>query len=198
MALAPEIGLLGGSFDPVHLAHIALALAALDTLGLDHVELLPAAQPWQRSTLNAGPDHRLRMLELACGDEPRLRVNPLELERAGPTYTLDTLRALPQGPRYTWIMGADQLGNFCTWHGWREIIQLVRLAVAQRPGTALTPPPALADALPAGALRLIPFTAQNISATAIRRSLAAGRPADDMLDPRVLDYIRVHQLYRHR
>lgn len=198
MALAPEIGLLGGSFDPVHRAHIALALAALDTLALDHVELLPAAQPWQRSTLNASPEHRLRMLELACRDEPRLQVNPLELERAGPTYTLDTLRALPQGPRYTWIMGADQLVNFCTWHDWREIIRLVRLAVAQRPGTPLTTPPALATALPAGALQLIPFTARNISATSIRRSLAAGRPADDMLDPRVLDYIHVHQLYRHR
>lgn len=198
MALAPEIGLLGGSFDPVHRAHIALALAALDTLALDHVELLPAAQPWQRSTLNASPEHRLRMLELACRDEPRLQVNPLELERAGPTYTLDTLRALPQGPRYTWIMGADQLVNFCTWHGWREIIRLVRLAVAQRPGTPLTTPPALATALPAGALQLIPFTARNISATSIRRSLAAGRPANDMLDPRVLDYIHVHQLYRHR
>jgi nicotinate-nucleotide adenylyltransferase len=198
MALAPEIGLLGGSFDPVHRAHIALALAALDTLALDHVELLPAAQPWQRSTLNASPEHRLRMLELACRDEPRLQVNPLELERAGPTYTLDTLRALPQGPRYTWIMGADQLVNFCTWHDWREIIRLVRLAVAQRPGTPLTTPPALATALPAGALQLIPFTARNISATSIRRSLAAGRPANDMLDPRVLDYIHVHQLYRHR
>lgn len=198
MALAPEIGLLGGSFDPVHRAHIALALAALDTLALDHVELLPAAQPWQRSTLNASPEHRLRMLELACRDEPRLQVNPLELERAGPTYTLDTLRALPEGPRYTWIMGADQLVNFCTWHDWREIIRLVRLAVAQRPGTPLTTPPALATALPAGALQLIPFTARNISATSIRRSLAAGRPANDMLDPRVLDYIHVHQLYRHR
>lgn len=198
MALAPEIGLLGGSFDPVHRAHIALALAALDTLALDHVELLPAAQPWQRSTLNASPEHRLRMLELACRDEPGLQVNPLELERAGPTYTLDTLRALPQGPRYTWIMGADQLVNFCTWHDWREIIRLVRLAVAQRPGTPLTTPPALAKALPAGAPQLIPFTARNISATSIRRSLAAGRPADDMLDPRVLDYIHVHQLYRHR
>lgn len=198
MALAPEIGLLGGSFDPVHRAHIALALAALDTLALDHVELLPAAQPWQRSTLNASPEHRLRMLELACRDEPGLQVNPLELERAGPTYTLDTLRALPQGPRYTWIMGADQLVNFCTWHDWREIIRLVRLAVAQRPGTPLTTPPALAEALPAGTLQLIPFTARNISATSIRRSLAAGRPADDMLDPRVLDYIHVHQLYRHR
>lgn len=198
MAVTAEIGLLGGSFDPVHQAHIALALAALDTLALDHVQLLPAARPWQRSALSAGPDHRLRMLEIACGGEPRLQVNPLELQRTGPTYTIDTLRALPQGPRYTWIMGADQLVNFCTWHDWREIVQRVRLAVAQRPGSPLATPPALAQALPPGALRLIPFTARDTSATAIRQSLAAGDSADDMLDPRVLDYIRTHQLYRLR
>lgn len=198
MAVAPEIGLLGGSFDPVHRAHIALALAALDTLSLDHVELLPAARPWQRSGLSAEPGHRLRMLEIACDGEARLQVNPLELQRTGPTYTIDTLMALPQGPRYTWIMGADQLANFCTWHDWRGIIQRVQLAVAQRPGTPLTTPPLLAEALPPGAPRLIPFTARNISATMIRRSLAAGKPADDMLDPGVLDYIRTHQLYRHR
>lgn len=198
MAVALEIGLLGGSFDPVHRAHIALALAALDTLSLDHVELLPAARPWQRSRLSAGPEHRLRMLEIACRGQARLHVNPLELQRAGPTYTIDTLMALPQGPRYTWIMGADQLANFCTWHGWRDIIRRVRLAVAQRPGTPLMTPPALAEALPPGELRLIPFAAQDISSTMIRQSLAAGKPANDMLDPGVLDYIRAHQLYRHR
>jgi nicotinate-nucleotide adenylyltransferase len=198
MAVVPEIGLLGGSFDPVHRAHTALALAALDALSRDHVELLPAARPWQRSTLSAGPAHRLRMLEIACRGDARLQVNPLELQRTGPTYTIDTLMALPQGPHYTWIMGADQLANFCTWHDWRGIIERVQLAVAQRPGTPLTTPPVLAEALAPGAPRLIPFAARNFSATLIRESLAAGRPVNDMLDPGVQDYIRAHQLYRHR
>jgi nicotinate-nucleotide adenylyltransferase len=192
---ARDVGLLGGSFDPVHRVHVALARAALDTLGLDRVDLLPAAHPWQRGTLGASPEHRLRMLQLACADDPRLRANPAELRRAGPTYTIDTLLALPAGPRYTWILGADQLANFCTWHRWQDIARLVRLAVAQRPGTPLAPPPELEAVLPPGALCHIPFPAQDVSATAIRHALATGGAVDDMLDPRVLDYIRAQRLY---
>jgi len=192
-----DVGLLGGSFDPVHRAHIALAQAALETLDLDHVDLLPAARPWQRGNLGAAPEHRLNMLRLACGDHPGLRVNPIEIGRAGATYTVDTLLALPQGPRYIWILGADQLANFCTWHRWRDIVRLVHLAVAERPGTSSTPPDELAAALPSGSLHHIPFAARDVSATAIRESLAKGGPVDDMLDPRVLDYIHTHRLYTH-
>jgi nicotinate-nucleotide adenylyltransferase len=195
MAVTPQVGLLGGSFDPVHRVHIALAQAARDALGLEHVELLPAARPWQRGRLGAAPEHRLRMLELACADDPGLRVNPIELRRAGDTYTIDTLAALPATARYTWILGSDQLANFCTWHRWRELLGHVRLAVAERPGTPVAPPPELAHALAPGGLVRIPFTPQPVSATSIRQDLAAGRPVDAMLDPRVLDYIRAHRLY---
>lgn len=195
MAVTPQVGLLGGSFDPVHRVHIALAQAARDALGLEHVELLPAARPWQRGRLGAAPEHRLRMLELACADVPGLRINPIELRRAGDTYTIDTLAALPSTVRYTWILGSDQLANFCTWHRWRELLRHVRLAVAERPGSSVAPPPELADALAPGGLVRIPFTPQPVSATAIRQALAAGRPVDAMLDPRVLDYIRAHRLY---
>ncbi len=195
MAVTPQVGLLGGSFDPVHRAHIALAQAARDALGLEHVELLPAARPWQRGRLGATSEHRLRMLELACADDPGLRVNPIELHRAGVTYTIDTLAALPATARYTWILGSDQLANFCTWHRWRELLQHVRLAVAERPGTPVAPSPELAQALPPDGLVRIPFTPQPISATAIRQDLAAGRPVDAMLAPRVLDYIHAHRLY---
>ncbi|CAM3872837.1 nicotinate (nicotinamide) nucleotide adenylyltransferase [Castellaniella denitrificans] len=195
MAVTPQVGLLGGSFDPVHRAHIALAQAARDALDLEHVELLPAARPWQRGRLGAAPEHRLRMLELACAGDPRLRVNPIELLRDGDTYTIDTLAALPAAARYTWILGSDQLANFCTWHRWRDLLRHVRLAVAERPGTPVAPPPELERALAPGGLVRIPFTPRPISATAIRRDLAAGRPVDTMLDPRVLDYIRTHRLY---
>ena len=193
-----SVGLLGGTFDPVHRVHIELAEAALESLALDHVELLPAARPWQRGDLGAAPEQRLEMLQIACEGHTGLRVNPIEIQRAGATYTVETLRALPSGLHYTWIMGTDQLANFCTWHRWREIIQLVRLAVALRPGTSLTPPEPLASALAAGALIHIPFDAQPVSATLIRNELASGRTADDMLDPRVLDYIRRHYLYTYR
>ena len=195
MAVTPQVGLLGGSFDPVHRAHIALALAARDALGLDRVELLPAARPWQRGQLSAAPAHRLRMLELACTGIPGLHINPVELERGGHTYTIDTLAALPATARYTWILGADQLANFCTWHQWRDVLRYVRLAVAERPGASTTPPEPLAQALTPGGLIRIPFTPQPVSATAIRQALATGQPVDSVLDARVLDYIRAHQLY---
>ncbi len=195
MAVTPQVGLLGGSFDPVHRAHIALAQAARDALGLAHVELLPAARPWQRGRLGAAPEHRLRMLELACADDPRLRINPIELRRDGNTYTIDTLAALPATTRYTWILGSDQLANFCTWHRWRDLLRHVRLAVAERPGTPVAPPPELAQALAPDGLVRVPFTPQAISATAIRQALAAGQPVDAILDSRVLDYIHAHRLY---
>ncbi len=196
MGVVPRIGLLGGSFDPVHRAHIALAQAALEALALDRVELLPAHRPWQRQALGAGPDHRRRMLEIACRDDPRLLVNPIELQRPGATYTIDTLDALPPA-RYTWILGADQLANFCTWHRWRDIIARVRLAVAQRPGSVDTPPIDLQQALDQSghALLRIPFPPLAITATGIRHALRTGGPVDDMLDPNVLEYIRTHHLY---
>lgn len=194
----PQVGLLGGSFDPVHRAHIALARAACQALRLEWVELLPAGQPWQRGQLGASPEHRMRMLQLACGDDPTLRINPIELNRPGATYTIDTLAALPRTAQYTWILGADQLANFCTWHRWRDILHYVRLAVAQRPGATMTPPDALMQALPPGGLVRIPFPPQEISASAIRRALAEGQSVETQLDPRVLEYIRTHRLYQRR
>lgn len=191
-----RVGLLGGSFDPVHQAHIELARAALDALALDRVELLPAHQPWQRRALGASPEHRQRMLEIACRHDPRLLVNPIELQRAGTTYTIDTLEALPPA-QYTWILGADQLANFCTWHRWRDIIARVRLAVAQRPGSSTVAPPELSQALAEGRGELLhlPFPPIAVSATDIRQALRTGGSVDDMLDPNVLEYIRTHHLY---
>lgn len=191
------VGLLGGSFNPVHRAHIALAQAACEALSLDYVELIPAAHPWQRGDLGASPEQRLQMLQLACTTDPRLRVNPIEIQRAGTTYTIDTLLALPAGPHYLWILGADQLANFCTWHRWRDIVRLVTLAVAQRPGASTQAPDALAAVLPEGSLLHIPFAPQDVSATAIRQALAQGQDVSALLDPGVLDYIRAHQLYAH-
>ncbi|MFT0532279.1 nicotinate (nicotinamide) nucleotide adenylyltransferase [Castellaniella hirudinis] len=196
MAVAPRVGLLGGSFDPVHKAHIALALAAIQALSLDQVQLLPAGQPWQKPALGATAQHRLAMLLLACRHHPQLAVNPAELHRAGVTYTIDTLLALPDTARYTWIMGADQLLNFCSWHRWRDIIQHARLAVAQRPGSALRIPPALQAVLPADGLVRLPFPPQDIAATAIRQALRQGQTQIPALDPAVLDYIRTHGLYQ--
>lgn len=195
--MAINAGLLGGSFDPVHLAHIALARAARQFLELDYVELLPAANPWQRAPLSASGAHRLAMLTIALHNEPGLQVNTLELERGGPSYTIDTLRELPSGPDYYWILGADQLENFCSWRSWRDIAVLARLAVAQRPGSILQAPAALSKHLADIDRPLIhlPFEPTAISATTIRHNLATGMSTAGMLDVAVAQYIQQNGLY---
>ena len=197
MAVRPRIGLLGGSFDPVHRAHIALARAAHRHLRLDRVDLIPAGQPWQRRPLAATPEQRLHMLELACLGEPGLDINTSELARTGATYTIDTLEGLNPDADYIWILGTDQLSNFCSWHRWRDILGHVQLAVAQRPGSTCNPVPKLQAFLEktGRAVLPIPFEPMHISATEIRQRLATGQSVDDMLDARVLDYIHTHNLY---
>ncbi len=190
-------GLLGGSFDPVHRAHIALAEAAYEQLGLDEVQLIPAGDPWQRPALCAAPHHRLAMLELAIADRPGLYINPIELDRAGKTYTAETLEQLPAGVEYYWILGGDQLANFCSWHRWQDVARLSKLVVAQRPGTPLLTPEPLADLLTALHKPLIQLDFQplNVSGTEIRNRLARGLPVDDVLDESVALYIGRNQLY---
>ncbi|MCY1198845.1 putative nicotinate-nucleotide adenylyltransferase [compost metagenome] len=193
-----RIGLLGGSFDPVHVAHVALAQTALRALGLAEVQLIPAANPWQRAALRATAGQRLDMLQLAVAGHPGLAVNPIEIERGGPTYTIDTLRALPRDAHYVWLLGADQLANFCTWRDWQDIARLVDLAVATRPGTALNAPPALAEHLRilGREVQELPFAPMPVSASQIRQRLAQGESTEGLLAAPVAAYIAAHHLYR--
>lgn len=193
-----RIGLLGGSFDPIHLAHLALAQAALTHLQLDEVQFIPAANPWQRAPLKANPEHRLAMIEAAIAGHAGLAINPIEIERGGATYTVDTVQALPAGARYTWILGADQLANFCSWRQWQDIVRCVSLAVAVRPGITLQTPPALADELKrlGRPLQQLPFAPLQISASDIRQRLAEGRSTAKLLPAAVAAYIAAHQLYQ--
>ena len=196
-----RIGLLGGSFDPVHNAHLALAKTALHSAGLDRVEFLPAASPWQRAPLGASAEHRLAMLELATRDIANVSVNPLETLRRGPTFTVDTLRALDAGDtatEYCWLLGSDQLVNFCTWHAWEEIIRRVSLVVAARPGSPLAAPPELACELQqlGKALQVMPFSPNPISASEIRRRLAHNQAIDGLTPAAVVEYIKTNHLYQ--
>lgn len=192
-----RIGLLGGSFDPVHLAHVALARTALQALQLSQVQLIPAGSPWQRAPLQARPEQRCAMIRLAIADQPGLALNTIEVDRDGPTYTIDTVRTLPADTRYVWLLGADQLVNFCTWRDWQEIAERVDLAVANRPGTPLAPPPALEHLLRQRGRQLeeLPFSDMPISASAIRQRLAQDLPVDDLLAEPVYQYARAHHLY---
>ena len=193
-----RIGLLGGSFDPVHSAHLALATTALATLALDLVHLIPAGQPWQRPPLGASPTHRLAMMHLAVGTTPGLWVNPIEINRTGPTYTIETLEALLPGPEYFWILGADQLANFCTWRRWDDIAARVRLVVAQRPGTELAAPEQLAAWLQAHDQTLVrlPFEPLDVSANEIRQRIGRGESTSDLIPSAVAQYIDNNGLYR--
>ena len=171
----------------------------MHALQLDSVTLIPAARPWQRGALGASTTQRLAMLELAVAGSPGLQISTVEIEREGPTYTIDTLHGLPQGAEYFWILGADQLENFCSWKSWEDIVSLVRLAVAARPGSSLVPPAALQDRLAALGRRLhrIPMAPVDLSATVIRQRIASGQAIDTMLHPSVAQYIQQHGLYRH-
>lgn len=193
-----RIGLLGGSFDPVHNAHLSLAHAALNALKLDQVQLIPAGQPWQRAPLGASPEHRLEMLRRATRDTSAFKVNPIEIHRIGLTYTIETLQALDPAHEYFWILGADQLTNFCTWHQWSDIVERVHLAVAQRPGSTIVAPDALKQWLSTHQRKLleIPFQPLDVSATAIRKRIAQKQSAQDLLPEVVEQYILEHGLYR--
>jgi nicotinate-nucleotide adenylyltransferase len=185
---------LGGTFDPVHNAHVALACIALDTLALDELRWVPAGQPWQKTRRVTASAHRIAMLQLALAGEPRFVLERCEIDRTGPSYTLDTVRELrAHEPDAQWflIVGQDQFANLHSWHGCQELLSLVTLAVAARPGAARQ-----ADALiQAQSYQVLPLPTMDISATAIRERVARGEPVDHLLPPAVASYIGQHGLY---
>jgi nicotinate-nucleotide adenylyltransferase len=190
-----RIGLFGGSFDPVHNAHLALARRSLDQLPLDELRWVPTGQAWQKARPLTGAAHREAMLQRAIAGEPRFVLERCELERPGSSYTLDTVRELQAAqPDAAWflLIGQDQFAGLHTWFGFEELLQRVTLAVAQRPDAAPG-----ADARVLGAPRLtlaLPPTA--ISATGIRHRVAAGLDIGALVPPAVAHYIHQHRLYR--
>jgi nicotinate-nucleotide adenylyltransferase len=189
-----RLGLFGGSFDPVHGAHVALAEAALADLRLDEVRWIPAGQPWQKPQGLTAAVHREAMLRLAIAHEARFVLDRSELQRAGPSYTLDTVQTLAArepGAQWFLIIGQDQYAGLHTWHGWRTLLGLVVLAVANRPGEVRTADPEV-QRFPH---RMVPLPMLDISSTDIRARVAAGRPIDDLVPPEVARYIETNRLY---
>ena len=195
---AARIGLLGGSFDPPHRAHLELARSALRALPLDAVWLIPAGQPWQRAPLQADAGQRRQMLERLIAGVPGLDICTVELERAGPSYTIDTVRDLQRRHpdcAFTLIVGADQLSNLTSWRDWEHIVAAVDLAAAPRPGHPLRADAELVAALTrAGhALHALPMTPMPLSATAARA--AHGDALRALVPEAVARYIEHHHLY---
>ncbi len=192
--MTKRIGLFGGTFDPVHRAHVALARSARDELALDEVRWIPAGQPWQKSRAISAAGHREAMVRLAIEGEPKMRLERIELERPGPSYTLDTVRELQaREPGATWflVIGQDQYAGLHTWQGWRELLSRVVLAVANRPGA----PAAVDEAVQRCPHQAVPLPMLDVSATEIRRRAAAGIDISSLVPPQVARYIESNRLY---
>ena len=194
MTAARRVGLFGGSFDPVHNAHVALARTALDQLALDELRWIPVCQPWQKTRRLAPAADREAMVRLAIAGEPRFVLDRIELRRGGPTFTLDTVRELvaaEPGRQWFLILGQDQYASLHTWRDWRELLGLVTLAIANRPGAAIAVNPQIAKA----EHRVVRLPMMNVSSTEIRRRVAAGEPIADLVPDAVARYIEAHRLY---
>lgn len=197
-----KVGLYGGSFDPPHAAHLSLARTALAHLRLDQLRWIPAGQPWQKATTLAPAEHRAAMVAALIEGEPRFVLDRSELDRTGPSYTIDTVRALqgryPQDD-HVLVIGQDQYARMASWRDWQELLLRVTLAVAARDGQAVEAPAVVRD-LP-HRCETLPMPPHAASSTAIRAHLAAGGTAAalgaDVVPTAVAGYIDRHGLYRH-
>lgn len=193
-----RIGLYGGSFDPVHLGHLALARAAVGRLKLDELRVLPAGDPWQKARELAPAEHRAAMVALAIQGELLLVLDRTELDRSGPSYMIETVRELkaahPGPAEWFLVIGQDQYGQLHTWREWRELAREVTLAVAGRHGVSPTP----SDELRAHRHRVVtlPLPRIDISSSEIRRRIAQGQDISSMVPAAVASYIDRHHLYR--
>jgi nicotinate-nucleotide adenylyltransferase len=201
--VAERVGILGGMFNPPHIGHLALARAAASGLGLRRVLLTPVLiPPHKPARWDPGAEHRLRMCQLAIAEDPRLDVCTLELERPGPSYTVDTLRAIHASTpdaELTLIVGADMARTLASWREPHEILKLASLAVAEREDTSRRD---VLDALSSldGETRteFVEMPRLDISSSLVRKRLTSGEPIDELVGAKVAAYIAEHELYGRR
>ncbi len=187
-----RIGILGGSFDPPHLGHLAVGVESAHRLDLDVVHVMVANDPWQKSTARSVTPAALRweMVQAACAGHPRLFADDAELRRGGVTYSIDTVTALvAEGCEVTLLLGDDAAAGVETWHRAQELAELVTLGVVGRPDSPVAEPPER------WRVRRIECPAFEISSTDIRRRCAAGEPIDHLVPPGVLAVIDREALY---
>lgn len=191
------IGIFGGTFDPPHVAHIAAAAWTRSALRLDRVLLVVAGDPWQKSA--AGPitpaEDRLALAAAACEGVDGVEVCDLEVRRAGPSYTVDTLTELRgDAQRLVLVLGADAVAALPTWHRYTDLPGLAELAVVERPGVS---PTDAFDPVAAGFVtHTVALPRLDVSSTTLRARLQAGEPVDGLVPPTVLACVRSRGLYR--
>ena len=210
-----RIGILGGTFNPPHLAHVALARAAAAELGLERVILMPAhTTPYKPAEPDPGPVHRLQMCRLAVSDVEGLSACALEVERGGPSFTVDTLRVIHDdrapGAELTFIVGADTARTLPRWREPEQVLELARLAVAEREGSergavmdtlaslgGTRAGAGVSGAAPAGPETVfLEMPRIEISSSLVRRRAARGEAIDELVGEAVASYIAEHHLYR--
>lgn len=192
-------GLLGGTFDPIHIGHLGAASAALDCAGLDRVILVPSAQPPHRGAAVASAEDRLAMCRLAIEGEPRFEVSDVEVRRGGRSYTVDTLREirarLPADELYL-ILGWDAATMLRTWRDPQGVAELATIVVVSRPGTPAPGPMDLQSAgLASDRVVLCLRSTPDVSGSALREAIARGETVSGKLPGRVGEYIAAHHLY---
>jgi len=194
MALA-RIGLFGGSFDPVHLAHLALARCAVDQLKLDRLLWVPAGKPWQKPGVTEAA-HRLAMVRLMVEGEPSFAVDERELKREGASYTVDTveeLLAAHPGAELFLVIGQDQYARLPTWHRWQDLLRQVTLAVAARADEEVHA--AAEVAAVSGKVQRLAMPAMHVSSTEVREKVSRGEDIRPLVGDAVAQYISRHRLY---
>jgi nicotinate-nucleotide adenylyltransferase len=187
-----RLAIFGGTFDPVHNAHLAIARAAADGLSLDRVLFVPAAHPpHKRGVTHAPFEHRLRMVELAVAADQRFEASRIE-ESTSRSYSIDTIErvraSLSSEDELYFLIGADAFAEIRTWHRWRDVVQAVRFIVVSRPGFPIAVPISVE-------YDRIDTIALPISSSEIRRALAAGERTTTLPEP-VLNYALTHDLYK--
>ena len=192
-ARARRIGVMGGTFDPIHHGHLVAASEVADSFGLDEVVFVPTGQPWQKSDVTES-EHRYLMTVIATASNPSFSVSRVDIDRDGPTYTIDTLRDVqrlnPDADLY-FITGADAIAQILSWRNHDELWELAHFVAVSRPGHVLN-----TDGLPVEDVSQLEIPALAISSTDCRGRVRGGHPVWYLVPDGVIQYIAKHHLYR--
>ncbi len=202
MFMTRRLGVMGGTFDPIHHGHLVAASEVADKFELDEVVFVPTGQPWQkRERIVTAAEDRYLMTVIATAANPQFSVSRVDIDRGGPTYTKDTLRdlaALNPGTELYFITGADALASILSWQNWEDMFSLARFVGVSRPGYELDGEhiAAAMKELPADALTLVEVPALAISSTDCRQRAAADRPIWYLVPDGVVQYVSKRKLYK--
>ncbi len=193
-----RVGVMGGTFDPIHHGHLVAASEVQAWFGLDEVVFVPTGQPWQKDDREVSPaEDRYLMTVIATASNPRFSVSRVDIDRGGPTYTVDTLRDLSEhrpGSELYFITGADALSQILTWHDAGDVFTLAHFVGCTRPGTTITA--STLDGLPRGRVTIVEVPALAISSTECRARAAQGEPVWYLVPDGVVQYIAKRGLYQ--